>query len=80
LRVEEEKLIKNKQTPSCKSKKAFNQIVKHSKKEKKPDGFSKGGNHDRKCLGPAMMEDVLEKQPAFCKNDLDIHEMIMGTH
>jgi hypothetical protein len=53
--------------------------MKHSKKDKKPKGFSKGKNNDRKRLGPIMIEDILDGAPAFSKHDLAIREMIMRT-
>jgi hypothetical protein len=53
--------------------------MKHSKKDKKPKGFSKGKNYDRKRLGPMVIEDILDGAPTFSKNDLTIREMIMRT-
>ncbi len=53
--------------------------MKHSKKDKKPKGFSKGKNHDRKRLGSIMIEDILDGAPTFSKNDLTIREMMMRT-
>jgi hypothetical protein len=53
--------------------------MKHSKKDKKPKGFSKGKNHDRKRLGPIRIEDILDGAPAFSKYDLTIGEMMMRT-
>jgi hypothetical protein len=46
--------------------------MKHSKKEKKPEGFSKGESNDRKRQGPIMIEEIL-------KCDLTIREMMMRT-
>ncbi len=59
--------------------KAFNSSVKHSKKEKKPKGFSKGRSNDRKRLGPIMIEEILDGAPAHSKHDLTIREMTMRT-
>jgi hypothetical protein len=53
--------------------------MKHSKKEKKPKGFSKGRSNDRKRLGPIMIEEILDGAPTFSKHDLTIREMIMRT-
>jgi hypothetical protein len=44
--------------------------MQHSKKEKKPEGFSKGRSNDRKRQGPIMIEEILDGAPAFCKYDL----------
>jgi ribosomal protein S25 len=35
--------------------------MKHSKKEKKPKGFSKGRSNDRKRQGPIMIEEILDQ-------------------
>jgi hypothetical protein len=51
--------------------------MKHSKKEKKPKGFSKGRSNDRKRQGPIMIEEILDGAPTFSKYDLTIREMIM---
>jgi hypothetical protein len=53
--------------------------MKHSKKEKKPKGFSKGKSNDRKRQGPIMIEEILDGAPAFSKYDLTIREMTMRT-
>jgi hypothetical protein len=53
--------------------------MKHSKKEKKPKGFSKGKSNDWKRQGPIMIEEILDGAPAFSKYDLTIREMIMRT-
>jgi hypothetical protein len=54
--------------------------MKHSKKDKKPEGFSKGKNNNGKRLGPIVIEDmILDGAPAFSKHDLTIREMIMRT-
>jgi hypothetical protein len=53
--------------------------MKHSKKEKKPKGFSKGRSNDRKRLGPIMIEEILDGAPTFSKCDLAIREMTMRT-
>jgi hypothetical protein len=53
--------------------------MKHSKKEKKPEGFSKGKSNDRKRQGPIMIEEILDGAPAFSKYDLTIREMAMRT-
>jgi hypothetical protein len=63
-----------------KKQKAFNLRMKHSKKEKKPKGFSKGRSSDRKRQGPIMIEEILvDGAPTFSKYDLTIREMIMRT-
>jgi hypothetical protein len=46
--------------------------MKHSKKEKKRMGFSKGRKDDRKRLGPIMIEDILDGVPEHSKWDLTI--------
>jgi hypothetical protein len=53
--------------------------MKHSKKEKKPKGFSKGKSNDRKCQGPIMIEEILDGAPTVSKYDLTIREMMMRT-
>jgi hypothetical protein len=53
--------------------------MNHSKKEKKPKGFSKGRSNDRKRQGPIMIEEILDGAPTFSKYDLTIREMIMRT-
>jgi hypothetical protein len=53
--------------------------MKHSKKEKKPKGFSKGRSNDRKRQGPIMIEEILDGAPTFSKCDLTIREMMMRT-
>jgi hypothetical protein len=53
--------------------------MKHSKKDKKPKGFSKGKNNDRKRLGPIVIKDILDGAPTFSKYDLAIREMMMRT-
>jgi hypothetical protein len=53
--------------------------MKHSKKEKKPKGFSKGKNDDRKRLGPIMIEEILDGVPEYSKYDLTIRELNMRT-
>jgi hypothetical protein len=53
--------------------------MKHSKKEKKPKGFSKGRSNDRKRQGPIMIEEILDGAPTFSKHDLTIREMAMRT-
>jgi hypothetical protein len=53
--------------------------MKHSKKEKKPKGFSKGRSKDRKRQGPIMIEEILAGAPVFSKHDLTVREMIMRT-
>jgi hypothetical protein len=49
--------------------------MKHSKKEKKPKGFSKGRSNDQKRQGPI----ILDGAPTFSKYDLTIREMTMRT-
>jgi hypothetical protein len=63
----------------AKKQKAFNQRMKHSKKQKKPEGFSKGRSNDRKRQGPIMIEEISDEAPAFSKHDLTIREMAMRT-
>ncbi len=53
--------------------------MKHSKKEKKPKGFSKGKNDDRKRLGPIMIEEILDGVPEYSKYDLTIRQLNMRT-
>jgi hypothetical protein len=53
--------------------------MKHSKKEKKPKGFSKGRSNDRKRPGPIMIEKIPDRAPTFSKHDLTVREMIMRT-
>jgi hypothetical protein len=53
--------------------------MKHSKKEKKPEGFSKGRSNDWKRQGPIMIEEISDGAPAFPKHDLTIREMAMRT-
>jgi hypothetical protein len=53
--------------------------MKHSKKEKKPKGFSKGRSNDRKRQEPIMIEEILDGAPTFSKYDLTIRKMIMRT-
>jgi hypothetical protein len=53
--------------------------MKHSKKEKKPKGFSKGRSNDRKRQGPIMLEAILDGAPVFSKYDLTVREMTMRT-
>ena len=53
--------------------------MKHSKKEKKPKGCSKGKNNSRKCLVPIMIEEILYSTPEFLKYDLTIREMVLHT-
>jgi hypothetical protein len=53
--------------------------MKHSKKEKKPKGFSKGRSNDRKRQGPIMIEEIPDGAPAFSKYDLTVREMMMRT-
>jgi hypothetical protein len=53
--------------------------MKHSKKEKKPKGFTKGGSNDRTRQRPIMIEEILDGAPAFSKCDLTIREKMMRT-
>jgi hypothetical protein len=53
--------------------------MKHSKKDKKPKGFSKGKSNDRKRQGPIMIKEILDRAPSFSMYDLIIREMIMRT-
>jgi hypothetical protein len=53
--------------------------MKHSKKDKKPEGFSKGKSNNRKRQGPIMIERILDGVPTFSKYNLTIREMIMRT-
>jgi hypothetical protein len=53
--------------------------MKHSKKEKKPKGFSKGRSNDPQRQGPIMIEEILDGAPVFSKYDLTIREMMMRT-
>jgi hypothetical protein len=53
--------------------------MKHSKKEKKPKGFSKGGSKDRKRQGPIMIEKILDGAPTLSKCNLTTREMTMRT-
>jgi hypothetical protein len=53
--------------------------MKHSKKEKKPKGFSKGRSNNRKRQGPIMIEEILDGAPTFSKYDLTIREIMMRT-
>jgi hypothetical protein len=53
--------------------------MKHSRKKKKPNGFSKGRSNDRKRQGPIMIEEILDGAPTFSKYDLTIREITMRT-
>jgi hypothetical protein len=53
--------------------------MKHSKKEKKPKGFSKGRSNDWKRQGPIRIEKILDGAPTFSKYDLTVREMRMRT-
>jgi hypothetical protein len=64
-RAHESKKNKQANAKSLQPKKAFNLSMKHSKKEKKPKGFSKGRSNDRKRLGPIMIEEILDGAPTF---------------
>jgi hypothetical protein len=54
--------------------------MKHSIKEKKPKGYSKG-KHDDKLYrtGPIMIEDIMSEGPSYHKSDTTIREMVMRT-
>jgi hypothetical protein len=78
-RVEEKETKSQREVVATKKQKAFNLSMKHSKKEKKPKGFSKGKSNDRKRLGPIMIEEIPDGAPAFSKCDLTIREMTMRT-
>jgi hypothetical protein len=54
--------------------------MKHSRKESKPKGFSKGRNNDvKERTGPIMIEDIMSEGPSFNKSDTTIREMVMRT-
>jgi hypothetical protein len=78
-RVEEKETKSQREAVATKKQKAFNLSMKHSKKEKKAKGFSKGRSNDRKRQGPIMIEEILDGAPTFFKYDLTIREMIMRT-
>jgi hypothetical protein len=78
-RVEEKETKSQREVVANKKQKAFNLSMKHSKKEKKPKGFSKGRSNDRKRQGPIMIEEIPDGAPAFSKCDIIIREMTMRT-
>jgi hypothetical protein len=50
--------------------------MKHSKKESKPKGYSKGRNDDNvPRTGPIMIEEIMQDEPSYSKRDLAIREM-----
>jgi hypothetical protein len=54
--------------------------MKHSKKDEKPKGFSKGKWNDRKRQGPIKIKEILDGAPSFSKWDLTIRQMMMRTN
>jgi hypothetical protein len=54
--------------------------MKHSKKESKPKGCSKGKNDDNVLrTGPIMIEEIMQDEPSYSKRDLAIREMNIRT-
>ena len=54
--------------------------MKHSKKESKPKGYSKGKNDDNVLrTGPIMIEEIMQEEPSYSKRDLAIREMNIRT-
>jgi hypothetical protein len=52
--------------------------MKHSKKESKPKGCSKGKNDDNVLpTGPIMIEDIMQDEPSYHKRDMAIRELNM---
>jgi hypothetical protein len=54
--------------------------MKHSKKESKPKGCSKGKN-DNNVLGtgPIMIKEIMQDEPSYSKRDLAIRELNICT-
>jgi hypothetical protein len=78
-RVEEKETKNQREVIANNRQKAFNLSMKHSKREKKPNCFSKGRSNDRKRQGPIMIEEILDGAPTFSKCNLTIREMTMRT-
>jgi hypothetical protein len=54
--------------------------MKHSKKESRPEGHSKGENDDDvPRTGPIMIEDVMQDGPSCHKKDMTIRDLKMGA-
>jgi hypothetical protein len=54
--------------------------MKHSKKESKPKGSSKGENGDNVLrAGPIMIEEIMQDEPSYSKRDLAIRELNIRT-
>jgi catalase (peroxidase I) len=74
-RVEEE------QTKLANKKLRFHlNTMKHSKKESRPEGHSKGENNDKVLrTGPIMIEDIVQDGPSHHKKDMAIRDLNMRT-
>jgi hypothetical protein len=54
--------------------------MKHSKKERKPKGYSRGRNDDNIIrTGPIMVEDIMNGEDVHSRSDMSIREMVYRT-
>ena len=57
--------------------------MKHSKKDKRPresKGFAKASSRTNHRKGPIMIEDVMQPEKVFKKDDIEVREMSMRTN
>jgi hypothetical protein len=54
--------------------------MKHSKKERKPNGFARGKDNDNVVrTGPIMIEDIMNGEENYDRADMSIREMVYRT-
>jgi hypothetical protein len=55
--------------------------MKHSKKEKRPKGHSKGKSNDHITFreGPIMIKEIMREEPSYSESDASVREMMMQT-
>jgi hypothetical protein len=54
--------------------------MKHSKKERKPNGFARGKDNDNVVrTGPIMIEDIMNGEDNYDRADMSIREMVYRT-
>jgi hypothetical protein len=55
--------------------------MKHSQKEKRPKGCSKGKSDDHIAFrrGPIMIDEIMREEPSYSKSDASVREMMIRT-
>jgi hypothetical protein len=53
--------------------------MKHSRKERKPKGYSHGRDNNYRRTGPIMIEDIMDEEADHSNRDITVREMTTRT-